>query len=519
MNLWANKLLNFVAQMGLYLFCVMAFYLSTGNCYFIDGKIVDFSLLGWALMLAIWGCGLVFYFRRKNVKILIFATQLSVICFAFDCWRLFAFAANLSAKSYINILLVAEFIAILIAWCIKNNFLLSSALISLLLIYTGCVTAYPALLSWNQILAVSAVWAFMASLQFSYWLKPKFMFLFIGVLLSGWGCYLYYQTNGIHFYEAKITKPAQNVKVSIIVPVYNAEKTLKRSLDSLRKQTLKDIEIICVNDGSIDKSGQILADYAAHDARFKVITQENKYIGAARNTGLAAATGEYVGFLDNDDWVSPDYYENLYRRAKFHDADIAVVAQNYEIFNRVGNKFNKNSQIMFLLNTDVIDNLKTEFFKIPRFVWDKIYRKSFLDKYYIKSSERRTFYEDFFFILQAEINANKIAVAHEGKHYWNRLGKTTSRVSNVPFSEEPALLYLDIFKYIQNAALSPEDKEDWRKLTLIHMEIVFIDIYLSLREEDKDKWVDYCQKLFPDVSFTFSEEKFNELMLKYIVFR
>ena len=151
--------------MGLYLFCVMAFYLSTGNCYFIDGKIVDFSLLGWALMLAIWGWGLVFYFRRKNVKILIFATQLSVICFTFDCWRLFAFAANLSAKSYINILLVAEFIAILIAWCIKNNFLLSSALISLLLIYTGCVTAYPALLSWNQILAVSAVWAFMASLQ------------------------------------------------------------------------------------------------------------------------------------------------------------------------------------------------------------------------------------------------------------------------------------------------------------------------------------------------------------------
>ena len=174
---------------------------------------------------------------------------------------------------------------------------------------------------------------------------------------------------------------------------------------------------------------------------------------------------------------------------------------------------------MFLLNTNIIDDLKTEFFKIPRFVWDKIFRKSFLDKYYIKSSERRTFYEDFFFVLQAEINANKIAVAHEGKHYWYRLGKTTSRVSDMPFSEEPALLYLDIFNYIQNADLAPEDKNEWRKLTLIHMEIVFIDIYLTLLEEDKQKWIDYCKKLFPDVSFTFSEEKFHELMRKYIVFK
>ena len=109
-------------------------------------------------------------------------------------------------------------------------------------------------------------------------------------------------------------------------------------------------------------------------------------------------------------------------------------------------------------------------------------------------------------------------MAHEGKHYWNRLGKTTSRISDVPFSEEPALLYRDILQYIQNADMSAEDKNYWMNLIQIHMEIVFIDIYLSLREEDKEKWIDYCKKMFPDVAFTFNEERFNELMRKYIVF-
>ena len=242
MNLWANRLLNFVAQMGLYLFCVMAFYLSINNYYFLGGKFVDFSLFGWCLMLSIWGGGLIIYFRKKEYYLLIFAVQFTVICFAFDWWRLFAFAANLSAKAYITFLLIMELIALLLAWRIKNNSLFSSALIALLLIYTGGMTAYPVLLSWNQILTVAAVWALMAALFFSHWLKPKFILFFAIILVGVWGGRVYYHTSGIHFYEAKITKPAENVKVSIVVPVFNAEKTLERCLDSLRKQTLKDIE-------------------------------------------------------------------------------------------------------------------------------------------------------------------------------------------------------------------------------------------------------------------------------------
>ena len=91
-------------------------------------------------------------------------------------------------------------------------------------------------------------------------------------------------------------------KISVIVPVYNTEKYLAACLDSLVNQTLKEIEIICVDDGSTDSSLKILREYEAKDSRLKVITQENKYAGVPRNTGIDAAAGKYVYFADSDDY-------------------------------------------------------------------------------------------------------------------------------------------------------------------------------------------------------------------------
>ena len=114
------------------------------------------------------------------------------------------------------------------------------------------------------------------------------------------------------------------VAVSIIVPVYNTEEYLQKCLDSLTNQTLKNIEIICVNDGSTDNSLKILQDNAIKDDRIKIINQENKKQGAARNAGMQVATGEYIGFVDSDDWVDLDFYEKLYIAAKKHNFDIAL---------------------------------------------------------------------------------------------------------------------------------------------------------------------------------------------------
>lgn len=113
-------------------------------------------------------------------------------------------------------------------------------------------------------------------------------------------------------------------KVSIVVPAYNVEAYIENCLNSLLAQTLEDIEIIVVDDGSLDKSGEIAEAYARRDSRVTVIHQKNMGLGPARNTGMRAAKGQYVGFVDSDDWVAPQMYQDLYSEAREEDADIAV---------------------------------------------------------------------------------------------------------------------------------------------------------------------------------------------------
>lgn len=111
--------------------------------------------------------------------------------------------------------------------------------------------------------------------------------------------------------------------VSVVVPVYNVEKYLTQCLDSLKKQTLREIEIICVNDGSTDHSLEILQRQTAADTRFSVISQENGGYGKAVNAGLRKAHGEYISIVESDDWVEPDFLQTLYEEASRHQADIA----------------------------------------------------------------------------------------------------------------------------------------------------------------------------------------------------
>ena len=111
-------------------------------------------------------------------------------------------------------------------------------------------------------------------------------------------------------------------KVSVIIPVYNTEKYLRQCLDSVIHQSLREIEIICVDDGSTDSSARILEKYRAEDARIKMIHQGNAGLSAARNTGLRAARGEYVYFIDSDDYVETNALEFVYKEAKRDRLDI-----------------------------------------------------------------------------------------------------------------------------------------------------------------------------------------------------
>ena len=112
--------------------------------------------------------------------------------------------------------------------------------------------------------------------------------------------------------------------ISVIIPVFNTELYINRCLDSVTMNTYKELEIICINDGSTDKSEHILMEYSKKDSRIVVINQKNKGQSAARNAGLEVATGDYISFIDSDDWVHPQYFEVLLKYIKIYDASIAI---------------------------------------------------------------------------------------------------------------------------------------------------------------------------------------------------
>lgn len=131
----------------------------------------------------------------------------------------------------------------------------------------------------------------------------------------------------------------QNPAVSLIMPVYNVEKYLSKALESVQNQTLKNFELIIVNDGSTDKSIDIIEEFCNKNKNFRLINQENQGPSAARNTGIKESIGEYIGFMDSDDYLEPEFLESLYNAAVENDADIACCnfntyypAQNLKIY-------------------------------------------------------------------------------------------------------------------------------------------------------------------------------------------
>ena len=189
--------------------------------------------------------------------------------------------------------------------------------------------------------------------------------------------------------EKLMSKPA----VSVVVPVYNVEKYLRECLDSIVNQTLKDIEIILVDDGSPDNCPQICDEYAAKDARIKVIHKPNGGYGSAVNRGIEEAIGEYIGIVESDDWIEPDMYEKLYNNAKESNSDVCICD-----FYHARNSGNTIHEYITKKNIGLNEcfNLlsKPEIMYQPAYPWNKLYKKEFLDTNQIKMFEDKRMYQD-----------------------------------------------------------------------------------------------------------------------------
>ena len=218
-------------------------------------------------------------------------------------------------------------------------------------------------------------------------------------------------------------------KISVIVPIYGVEKYLKEAIDSVLNQTLTDLEIILIDDGSKDNCPQIIDEYAFKDSRIIAIHKENGGYGQSMNIGLAKATGEYIAILEPDDYIDSKMYEDLYSIAKQYDSDI-VKSCFYD--NLQTEKITRISRMWWF---DYIPENKTftineypYFLNYHPSVWSAIYKREFLNKHHIRFIEAPgAGWTDNPFQVQTMCLAEKINYTSKSYYYWRRLNENPSK--------------------------------------------------------------------------------------------
>lgn len=194
------------------------------------------------------------------------------------------------------------------------------------------------------------------------------------------------------------------------------EKYLPKCLESLIKQTLKDIEIICVNDGSMDNSLAILKEFASKDSRIRIIDNQHQGVAKNRNTGIEQSTGEYIGFVDSDDYIDLDFFEKLYNSATKSNSDIAIasILKHKNFFNIYNAKYTKEETAITIQDKIKLCEDKKHFFF---YAWNKIYHSGFIKENNIKFSEGQI-YEDVMFAIKALYYSNKIISVYGTKYHY-----------------------------------------------------------------------------------------------------
>ena len=302
------------------------------------------------------------------------------------------------------------------------------------------------------------------------------------------------------------------MKASIILPVYNVAPYLPKCLDSLLNQTLSDIEIICVNDGSKDNSLAVLEEYAARDARIVIIDQQNSGPGVARNRGIEAAKGEYIGFVDPDDWVDINMYEQMYNVARSEDADLiecGILVHN-----------EKNNQTKLKVEfQDVIRGRSFNWQDHPAYLfqgitaaWNKFCRASLLKEKQIRFSSGYCA-EDHVFTIALRLFAQKVIYLPQPfYHYLTRTGSLTQHLSTINL--KVPLFLADVASLLQREGSYERLKElyinDAAGLAAIH--------YSKTPPEHHKEYCRLCAENLPQESYNLFAEFIRPYSFKDKIF-
>ena len=225
---------------------------------------------------------------------------------------------------------------------------------------------------------------------------------------------------------------SEEIKVSVIVPVYNVKKYLAKCLDSIIAQTLKDIEIICVNDGSSDGSDNVLEEYKKKDARIQVVNRKNGGLSAARNTGMPYAKGKYIGFVDSDDYIESTMYELMYYNAEHFQSQLVICAA-HKIDDTTGIVFDDDPYYTLGYFPKELDNrafthvdTKDFFQDLCVMAWNKLYLRSFLEEKNAKFPDGYIF-EDGPFFTDIYFDMDRVTIVRDFLYYY-RVNRANSIV-------------------------------------------------------------------------------------------
>lgn len=232
--------------------------------------------------------------------------------------------------------------------------------------------------------------------------------------------------------------------ISVIVPVYNVEKYLEKCVNSIIKQSYKNLEIILVDDGSTDNSGKICDEFALKDNRIKVIHKENGGLSSARNKALEIAKGEYIGFVDSDDYISEDMYETLYKVIKGNEADISIVSF-YEEYNGkiIGVRDTGNLEVLTKL--EAINELLIDT-KIQSYAWNKLFKRELFSELEFPTGKN---FEDIATTLLLFEKASKVVLLETPKYHYLRRDDSIVGVRNTKTYSDYLEVIYDKYFYLK----------------------------------------------------------------------